>query len=332
MHEIAIVGGSGFIGSSLANHLCDSYKVRILDVNPPKAIDARISFHPCDIRDYKGVERDLQGVEAVVHTAIVQIPRINEERRLGYEVNIQGIQNVCEAVDKNRTIKGLILTGSWHVFGEREFKGVIDEEFGFRPDRVDERARLYALCKIVQESIVRVYDEMSDKIYGVIRIGTVLGENMPEKTAANLFITKGLNGETLTPYKNSIHRPMLYVDINDVCKAFGKYIEKILGGELRKEGSFAHIVNLCWPKPVTIIELANMIRDSIRKCSKGKINPKIEIIDTGQPDLFSVKDKKLIKVDVSKAMNFFELKKLTNPKESIERIITNRSCKPRCSC
>jgi len=50
------------------------------------------------------------------------------------------------------------------------------------------------LAKIAQESIVRFYDEMSEKVFGIVRMGTVLGEGMPEKTAANIFITNGLRG------------------------------------------------------------------------------------------------------------------------------------------
>jgi nucleoside-diphosphate-sugar epimerase len=41
-------------------------------------------------------------------------------------------------------------------------------------------------------------------IYGIIRLGTVLGEGMPEKTAANIFIDKGLKGEPLTSYKHRL--------------------------------------------------------------------------------------------------------------------------------
>lgn len=107
-------------------------------------------------------------MDLVIHTSIVQIPLINEEKRLGYEVNIVGTQNVCRAVEENARIKGMILTGSWHTIGERGLRGIIDEEFGFRPDKVEDRARLYALSKIAQECIVRFYDEMSDKIYGII--------------------------------------------------------------------------------------------------------------------------------------------------------------------
>jgi len=56
--------------------------------------------------------------------------------------------NICRAVAEEPNIKGMILAGSWHTIGERELSGIIDEEFGFRPDKVEDRTRLYALSKI----------------------------------------------------------------------------------------------------------------------------------------------------------------------------------------
>ena len=326
MNKIGIVGGSGFIGSALGRHLSRSFLVKILDKKPaPKDLEEETEYQQLNIEEYDKVEQGLRDVDLVIHAAIVQIPLINEAKKRGYEVNIMGTHNVCEAVNRNPLTKGMILTGTWHVVGERELRGVIDEEFGFRPDKVEDRARLYALCKIGQEIIVRLYGEISEKTYGVVRMGTVLGKGMPKETAAARFIAKGLEGEPLTPYKHSAYRPMLYTDVNDICRAFEVYARKILKGEIRKEGaSLSHIVNVYWPEPITILELAEMTRNAIIKYSNGKIRPEIEIVDKEQPVLFTPESKKLIKIDASRAKNFLELEKMTNPKETMEEIIKER--------
>lgn len=326
MRKIGILGGAGYIGSALSAYLSRSFKVRVLDKNPiRKELYDRIEYRKCDILDYNAVAQGLKDINLVVHVAVVQIPLINEVKELGYKVNIIGIQNVCRVVDESPTIEGMILAGSWHVFGEKDIKGLIAEDFGFRPDKVEDRARFYCLSKIGQEVIVRMYDEFSNKIYGVVRIGTVLGEGMPEKTAANIFIEKGLKGESLTPYKHSMYRPMLYIDINDVCKTFLGFLLNILGGETKnkEQNSIAHVLNLAWPQPISILDLSYMVRDAIVKFTRGRIEPSIEIVDKGLSSPYDAQSKKKIKVDVSKVLNLLDIN-LTNPQKSIERIVKSR--------
>ena len=321
-YTIGIVGGSGFVGLSLARYLSPAFNLKILDVREPA--DKSFIFEQCDIRNYKGVERALADVDVVIHTAIIQIPLINESKRLAYEVNFIGTHNVCKAVDELPNVKGMILAGSWHTIGERGIEGVVNEEFGYRPDKVEDRARLYVLSKIAQETIVRYYDEMSTKIYGILRLGTVLGENMPEKTAANIFIENGLKGKPLTPFKHSMYRPMLYVDINDVCYAFEAFVKKIFEEKKKNCKSLDHIVNLYYPEPITIFELAEIIKDIIAKLTAGNVMPTIEIVDQGLEPLFQEADKVRFKVDVSKSFRILGLRKLTHPRETLERIIRSR--------
>jgi nucleoside-diphosphate-sugar epimerase len=325
--KIAIVGGAGFIGKSIARHLSRQFEVKILDTQKlPKDLEGLVGYSHCDVRNYHEVAEGLDDVNLAIHTAIVQIPLINEQKKLAYEVNVVGTQNVCKAVEENPNVKGMILTGTWHTVGERGLEGTIDEEFGFRPDKVESRARLYALSKIAQESIVRFYDEMSEKIYGIIRMGTVLGEGMPEKTAANIFIEKGLKGEAITPYKHSMYRPMLYANVGDICQAFEAYAKKILNDQMEKSNnSIAHIVNVYYPEPITILELAELVKESITKCSGGKVKPKIEIIDNNVPLTFTQEDKNRLKIDVNKAKQLLGLEKLNSPKESILEIVKSRT-------
>jgi nucleoside-diphosphate-sugar epimerase len=215
------------------------------------------------------------------------------------------------------------------VFGERELRGTLDEEFGFRPDKIEDRAKLYAMCKIAQEAIIRITAETSSKSYGIIRLGTVLGERMPRLTAANIFIDKALSGEPITPFRHTQHRPMLYVDIQDVCLAFESFANVILEGRLTEQKLKVEIINLVSPHPITVIELARMIRMRINRLTDGKINPEIKVIDKGVKQIFSPQDKKLFRVDNSKARTFLGSKNLTNPQQSIDRIIRNRIQPPK---
>jgi nucleoside-diphosphate-sugar epimerase len=325
--SVAITGGAGFIGSSVADWFSRQFSVRILDKeDTARRISRGIDFVECDVRNSEQVIRGLEDIDVVVHAAILQIPKINENKRLGYEVNVVGTHNVCEAVRNSRSVKGLVLIGSWHTIGETNPGRVVDERFGFRPDMVEERARNYALCKMAQEAILRLHDEESqEKTYGIVRIGTALGENMPKETAANIFIEEALRGEPITPYEHSMYRPMLYVDVLDVCRGLESFALKILNGNLRKSGSsLENTVNVYYPEPVTILELADIVRTSVIEFSSGKIRPEVAVVKTGKQSLFNPEDKKMITVDLGKARALLGLQELSSPKEVIDRIVKDR--------
>jgi UDP-glucose 4-epimerase len=324
-YNIGITGGGGYIGRSLAERLSDAFDIKILDVEEPRSIPAGCTFQLCDVRDYGSVSECLLDVDLVIHAAIIQIPRINEERILAYEVNVLGTQNVCKVVAESARSNGMILSSSWHTVGEYGIGGKIDESFGYRPDKVEPRARLYALSKIAQESIVRFYDESFDKTYGMIRMGTVLGQDMPATTAANIFIEKALSGEALTPFKHSMYRPMFFVDVDDVTEAYLAFAKGILNDEIpRSSDSFSHIVNFFLPQPVTVFELAGIVAESVRHLSGQVLNPQIEVVDKGLPSLFTREDKERVHGDVQKSKELLHVAPTTSVRESIDKIVRAR--------
>ncbi len=157
-------------------------------------------------------------------------------------------------------------------------------------------------------------------------MGTVLGDKMPEKTAANIFINQALQGKDLTPFKHSMHRPMNYVSIRDVQEGFYRFAKNILDNKIgKKDNSLEHITNLVYPEPMTILELANTICEIVRRHTKGKIQPSVKIVDKELPIIFDKDDKYKVKFDISKAKEFLGFDKLTHPKEEIENIIKLRS-------
>ena len=324
--KIAITGGSGYVGKILAEYLSKKYDIKLIDVNSPSSfLGEGVEFYNLDVRDLSLLKKNLDDCTFVIHAAIIQIPKIIEQKRLGYEVNIVGTQNVCAAVNELPNLKGMILAGSWHTIGEREFNGVIDEEFGFRPDKVEERARLYSLSKIAQETIVRFYSEMSDKQFGIIRMGTVLGNDMPKETAANIFIERGLNNQSITPYRHSMHRPMLFVDESDICLAYERLLEILLNKKPVEIGDIlSNIINVYYPVPTTVFELAEIVQKTIIELSLGGLSPQIEIVDKGSPLLFSTNEKNNIKVSVDKAKKILKMENFTSPRDSIRKIVKKR--------
>jgi len=177
----------------------------------------------------------------------------------------------------------------------------------------------------VQEGVVRFYDESFDKTYGMIRMGTVLGQKMPATTAANVFIESALHGEPITPFKHSMYRPMFFVDIRDVTEAYLAFASGILYGQIPKSSdSLSHIVNFFLPKPVTVLDLAHIVSESVRESSKGVFNPEVKVTDKGLASPFSAEDREGFRGDARKSRQLLHIEPTTSVRESIDNIVRFR--------
>lgn len=319
MTKVGIIGGAGFVGYSIAKYLSSkNIKVSIYDIKEPEELLEDVRFVKLDIT--KDDLSDIGNNDVIIHTAIIQIPQININVDLGYKVNIIGTQRILEEILRSNSVKGFILTSTWHVYGER-LEGEITEEYGYHPSKVAERAQLYCNSKIGQEVLTYYFRRLNpNKEFIILRLGTVLGERMPEKTAANIFIDNALKGKPITPYKDSMYRPMLYVDVNDVVNINYRAINKIMSGVEFQYKEF----NVLWPEPITILDLATIIKNSIYEITEGKINPEIKIVDTGKESLFDPISAKKIRGNISRLKTEFGVRKLTDPKEALRRIILTK--------
>jgi len=315
LSDIVIVG-CGFIGTTLAKFFSKKLKITTIDVNsqPESLKNYGIPHKIVDITNSEFLKKEIGNPKVIIHTAIIQIPKITEDKKLGYSVNVIGTQNLCEIVSSTPEIMGMILISSWHTYGERELDGILREDSGYHPDNVEDRSKLYALSKTIQECIVRFFDEKEDrKIFGAVKIGTALGEDMPKGTAADIFIEKALSGEPITPFKHSMNRLMFYVSVNDICRTIEKYIDFIINKNHQTTNSIDHIMNVAYPDPISILDLAKIVQESVQKHSNGKINPEISIIDKLIPESSNLDDKNKIHLDISKIKNYFNIDTIQNP-------------------
>jgi UDP-glucose 4-epimerase len=303
--DVAIVGGSGFVGKSIAEFLSNENRIRIVDIKPSNL--QSVDFRECDVLDSDLLGECLKGCEVVIDSHIIQIPRINEVKELAFNVNVIGTKNICEVCRKNDS--KLLLLGTWHVYGEPPFeKTPIDEDYGYHPEKVSGRAKFYVINKMMQELIVRSYNEVYGIECGILRLSTVLGEGMPEKTAANIFINQALNDKDITPFKSTRYRPMLYVDINNVKEAVSKFIEIL--------DSSCEIIHIAYPKTITIIELGELVKKLSNSTSV------VRVVDNGE-DEFRPEDKENCILDLSRLKRKLGMESLISTEESLKRIIQN---------
>ena len=123
--KISIVGGSGFIGSELLKKLEEFECTNIDKKNSDLYSNITVIG---DVRDKEFLSKNLKS-QIVVLLAAEHRDDVNPSS-LYYDVNVQGTQNVLDAMTKNN-IKKIIFTSSVAVYGESE--GKPDESFPLKP-------------------------------------------------------------------------------------------------------------------------------------------------------------------------------------------------------
>ena len=61
----------------------------------------------------------------------------------------------------------------------------------------------------------------------------------------------------------------------------------------------------------------------IERLTDGRVKPKIDVVDNGQPATFTSNDKLKIKPSISRLTQLLNITKLIEPRESLERLILN---------
>lgn len=324
--EILIIG-TGVVGTPLANYLNKHFQVRTISRSsqPPSLRKHKIPHKICDITNFNKLKRVIGNPFLIIHTAMASIPEINENKETGYEVNVGGTQNICKLVSQNPNISALIFLSTMKVFGERDFRDLINEESTLKPYANRKLSRPYILSKIAGESIVKLFDEnYKNKLFCILRISTVMGNSIKSDFFLNAFIEKGITGQKITPFKQSLQRPIFFIHLDDICKSLTSMILKLKKNDRILRDNKNHVLNLSYPEPITILDVAKMVRDSVTRYSLKKISPQVKIIDKGISNDYTKGDKQKAKHDISKIRRVLGVNNLIEPKIAIQNEIKKR--------
>lgn len=125
---IAILGGSGFVGSRLATQLAErDLPFRIGDLRANEAFPGQ--FHLCDVRDAASMKSVLSGCRVIINLAAEHRDDVRPISRY-HVTNVVGAKEVCTAA-KEANIKTLVFTSSVAVYGFHDHP--VSESGPFRP-------------------------------------------------------------------------------------------------------------------------------------------------------------------------------------------------------
>lgn len=107
-----VIGGAGMLGYAIVDHLrAQNYDVRVLDLEPLDRSD--VDSIVGDIRNIVDLERALEGIDVVFHTAAaVWNPQFPSS--IYHDVNVQGTKNIIDCCIKKK-VKKLVFTSTMDV-------------------------------------------------------------------------------------------------------------------------------------------------------------------------------------------------------------------------
>lgn len=267
MKTILITGGSGFIGSHLAEkYVKEGYLTKVLDdFSSGKVNNIRELFNyknfkliKGDITD-KGLVRDaVRGVDIVFHLAAqVHVDKSIIEAERTFAVNAQGTMNVLEAVLQS-DIEVMIMASSSEVYGSAK-QSPMDENHPLCP------ASPYAASKVAADRMCYAYYSTYKLPVVIMRSFNTYGARQSDVGYAGvipLFIRRVLQSLPPIIYGDGTQtRDYLY--IKDAVNAYDIVLntyEKLLG----------KAVNFGTGKDVSILEIAQNIIDI---CGQAKLKP-----------------------------------------------------------
>lgn len=111
--KIAVIGGSGFVGTRLIEKIKNLYNVTNIDKQQSSFFSS--ITHIADVRDVDSMKKELKGFDLVVLLAAEHRDDVTPVS-LYYDVNVGGMKNVLEAMDYNG-IKRIVFTSSVAIYG-----------------------------------------------------------------------------------------------------------------------------------------------------------------------------------------------------------------------
>ncbi len=203
-----ITGGAGFLGINLVRHLLNKgHKVISFDVadfDYPEKDDDRVMVIKGDIRDKNALDKAMQGVNIVIHTAAA-LPLYSPEEI--HSTDIDGVRNVLQSALDNK-VERVIHVSSTAVYG------VPDHHPLYENDKLD-GVGPYGEAKVEAEKICEEYRQKG-LVVPIIRPKSFVG---PERLGVfALLYDWAKDGRGFPMLGRGDNRYQL-LDVEDLCDA-----------------------------------------------------------------------------------------------------------------
>jgi len=240
MKKAVVVGGSGFIGSHVADHLTDAgYQVTIYDKTESPWLKPEQVMVMGDIQDNDKLNHSIAGAEVVYNfAALADLNQALEEPIKTVNINILGNLNVMEACHAHG-VKRFIYASTVYVHSR---------EGGF-----------YRCSKQASEAYVEEYQKIYGLDYTILRYGSLYGPRADQTNGLYRVVKSALeNGKVR--YEGDVDAMREYIHVEDAARAS---IDAI-NGEFRNES-----VVLTGQEPMKVIDMLKMLSEILGVSSES---------------------------------------------------------------
>lgn len=291
--KIALIGGAGFIGHNLAMALKrEGHEPFIVD---GLAVNNFLSFADSKVKNHKFYRailnkridlmyeneieinvQDARNYEAlclVLHKAnpdvIIQLAAVshanlsNKNPHATFDHSLRTLENALDfSKPEKSSVQHFIYFSSSMVYGHFEGKDVT-EETECKP------IGIYGTLKYSGELMVKVYNQVFELPYTIIRPSALYGKRCVSRRAGQIFIENAVEGQDITIHGDGSDR-LDFTYIDDLVQGIIKVIEN--------ENARNQIFNMTYGESRTIGELAKILKDhfsgiEIHYKSKDKLTP-----------------------------------------------------------
>lgn len=218
--KILIVGGSGFIGSQIANKLFSlkKYRVAVLDnlsTGNKKNLNSGIKFYSADIRNNRALERIFkkEKPDIVINEAAKVYWEEKEQKDLNSDLltGVIGTINLLKNCVKYDAEK-FIFASSISVYGRQPDKIKAGEAAAVNFEKMPDALFSYGFSKYSAERYIEYFHRLYGLKYTILRYAHIFGPGQ-ESDAIAKFIDKAINNKKIVIYGDGEQcRDYLFID------------------------------------------------------------------------------------------------------------------------
>jgi nucleoside-diphosphate-sugar epimerase len=239
IETVLITGGAGYVGSVLVPKLLKKgYKVKVVDLFMyGEDVFDSVNGNPglklikSDIRDAKMLERELKGVDAVIHLACISNdPSYELNPSLGKSINYDAFIPLVE-LSKKAGVKRFIYASSSSVYGIKDEENVT-EDLPLEP--LTDYSKYKALC---EDYLLKM--ESPGFTFLILRPATICGYSprLRLDLSVNILTNNAVNTGKITVFGGEQKRPNLHIeDMTDLYVKTLEYPDALIDGKIFNAG------------------------------------------------------------------------------------------------